>query len=121
MTVRIPYSRKKSLLFLPLLFYQCLCSQVPQMSYSAVAISNEKLRELSVEYGVNKQLPKDYSKQVLIALSFFPELKSTRIIFVIRHAHSPLETRPVWSSIFKSTTIRTYIITISDSSMGLLS
>jgi hypothetical protein len=86
MSVEIQYLRKKRLLFLPLFLYNSLCAQVPQMSYSAETVTKGKPQELREKYGINKQLPKDYSKQVLIALSFFPELHKTRIVFLVRHA-----------------------------------
>ena len=91
------------------------------MNYNAGTFSKEKLKELNAEYGLNKQVPGVYTEQILVALSFFPELKNTKIIFLNKHAHSPLETRPAWSSVFKPSTSRTYTVTISDSSMGILS
>ena len=70
---------------------------------------------LQQEYGKNKQLPRGFELQALIALSFFPELKNTYILFDVKPAYSLLQTRPLIQGIlFKRT--RDFSITISDSS-----
>jgi hypothetical protein len=65
-------------------------------------------------------IPMQYEKQILLALSYFPELTDTHIKFRIRHAYTPLSSRPAWTSVISSPAHRTYIITISDSSMNML-
>jgi len=62
-----------------------------------------------------------YKPQLLKAFSHFPELAHTAIQIRVKHAYSPLSTRPRWSTIFRSRDKRAYIITISDSSMYKLS
>ncbi|HSC39768.1 MAG TPA: hypothetical protein VLD19_17910, partial [Chitinophagaceae bacterium] len=62
----------------------------------------------------------DYRPQLLQAFSHFPELTHTAIQIRIKHAYSPLSTRPRWSTIFRSRDKRAYIITISDSSVSKL-
>ena len=62
-----------------------------------------------------------YEKQVLIALSYFPELKDIYIEFRIQPAFTPLETSFYWTGILHSGRQRHYIITISDSTIKELS
>jgi len=66
------------------------------------------------QYGQNKQLPPGFELQALIALSYFPELKNTHIKFMVKHAYSLLQTRPIGRGIFNRHT-RQFTITISDS------
>jgi len=70
---------------------------------------------------VNKEIPLSIKSQALIALSFYPELKNTKIIFRFKKGNTPLTSRPrVWST-FKKASNRTYIITISRKSNKRLS
>ena len=73
----------------------------------------ERYRTLFSLYGNNKELPKGYEKEALIALSYFPELKGTRIKFQLRKSHSTLKTRANWLSMLGSKDKRQYVITIS--------
>ncbi len=73
-----------------------------------------------LEFGAKKEIPKSVEKQVLTALSFYPELKDTKIIFKLRKTKTPLSARPRIFSIFKSKKRRTYIITISTESVDYL-
>ena len=79
------------------------------------------------EYAALKQLvakrtkiPLEYEKQILIALSYFPELKNSRIKFRLKHRHTLFTTRPSIISVFKRSRNRKYIITISDRSKDIL-
>jgi len=65
-------------------------------------------------YSHNKQLPPGFQLQALVALSYFPELKNTHIRFMVKHAYSLLQTRPIGRGIFNRHT-RQFTITISDS------
>lgn len=62
----------------------------------------------------------DYENQILIALSYFPELKDTKIKFRLKNRETPLATRPALFSMFRSAKKRTYIITISRKSTNYL-
>ena len=74
---------------------------------------SDVLTLLQQEYGTNKTIPAQYKKQILIALSFFPELKNSRIEFrVLKTCKAPLTTVPSSSSIVKTPSNRNYIITI---------
>lgn len=71
--------------------------------------------------GNHKIIAARYQHQILLALSYFPELKDTRIKFRVKQTRTPLASRPSWASAFLPKKIRRYVITISDSSMKLLS
>src|SRR5437867_2867045 len=83
--------------------------------------SQEQYIVLKQSFGKNKTIPAVYEKQILIALSYFPELKNTHIEFLIKHAYTPLSTRPFWLSFADAEKSRTYIITISDCTIPKLS
>lgn len=72
---------------------------------------------LKKEYGANKSMPAEFEKQILIALSYFPELKTTPISFVLEKGSSGvIETRPEWLSVFRNSKRRAYVVFIGDSS-----
>jgi len=99
----------------------CLCvsgalySQVPQKHFSADSLSKDYFSTLKKEFGNYKKIPEGVEKPILIALSYYPELKNTPIHFRVKKRHTPLQTRPTWSGLFKRKEIRDYVITISDS------
>ena len=82
--------------------------------------SEQEIAMLKSTYGQNKTLIKDYEKQILITLSYFPELKDVNIIFRERNRKTPLATRPTFLSMFRQAKKRTYIITISNKSTNYL-
>jgi len=84
------------------------------------SVTHEKVLDLKKNYGKNKLLPKDFEKQTLIVLSYFPELKNVKIKFRIRNKTTPLSTRPSFAGMFRSAKKRTYIITISKKSISYL-
>jgi hypothetical protein len=68
-------------------------------------------------FGVNKSMPAEYEKQILAALSYFPELRETKITFTLVKGNSGvIETRPEWLSVFRNSKSRAYIVFIGDSS-----
>ena len=71
-------------------------------------------------FGKNKEIPKQFEKPILTALSHFPELKDVHIVFRIKKAYTPLTTKPNAASVFKRKNHRTYIITISDKTIDTL-
>jgi hypothetical protein len=77
--------------------------------------------QLQQTFGQKKVIPAQFREQILIALSYFPELKDIAIDFRIKHNRTPLTTIPVTTSVFKNSRKRKYIITISDSSIDMLS
>jgi hypothetical protein len=62
-------------------------------------------------------MPAEYEKQILAALSYFPELKETKITFSLVKGNSGvIETRPEWLSVFRNSRKRAYVVFIGDSS-----
>ena len=84
-----------------------------RLEFQPGSLSEEVLARLQDEFAGNKNIPSEYRQQILIALSFFPELKNTAIDFRIRHTDkAPLTTVPGFWSLWKKPMKRTYVITI---------
>ena len=66
--------------------------------------------QLQQTFGHKKVIPAQFREQILIALSYFPELKNIAIDFRIRHNRTPLTTIPATISVFKNSSKRKYII-----------
>ena len=94
--------------------------QKPVKQFEASSFSEEVYKRLDTCFGKNKIIPTLYRKQILVALSYFPELADAHIQFLIKHTNSPLASRPSWFGIFQKNKHRKYVITISDSSGSLL-
>ena len=63
----------------------------------------------------HKTIPLQYELPALIALSYFSELSSTRIVFKTKKIKTTLNTRPtIWSLIFRKKENRKYIIRINN-------
>lgn len=84
------------------------------------SLSNEKLELLRNNFGKYKTIPKIFENQILTALSYFPELKNTKIKFRLKNRTTPLATRPTFFGMFRSAKKRTYVITISKKSTNYL-
>jgi hypothetical protein len=78
---------------------------------------------LSKEFGANKQIPDSIRTPILLALSHFPELRTTPIRFRIRHTLSPLTTNRDWGYYFRHFGVgrRAFVVTISDQTTARLS
>lgn len=87
--------------------------------YVATA-QGQQLSDSLKEFGRNKEIPEQYQKPILTALSYFPELKEVHIVFRIKKQYSSLTTRPNFTGIFKRKNHRTYIITISNQTIDTL-
>ena len=57
---------------------------------------------LLAEYGNNKQLPKGFELQTLLALQHYPALRDVRIDFIVDDVSIPLSSRPQWRSMLRS-------------------
>jgi hypothetical protein len=90
---------------------------VPLEILSSVSQTNDSNL---LQYGLNKQLPPGYEKEVLEALSYFPELKKVKIKFVVKKSLSTLKTKPTFVSVFLPRGHRSYIITISNKTIDKL-
>lgn len=84
------------------------------------SLTNEEIAILKSKFGNHKTLIADYENQMLIALSYFPELKNIKIKFRLKNRETPLATRLTVVSMFRSAKKRTYIITISKKSTNYL-
>jgi len=94
--------------------------QKPGKSFEPDSISNQFIYELKSEFGKNKRYPQPFERQILIALSYYPELRNTSILFRIRKRHTPLDTRSAWLGLLEPRRKRHYVIAISDSSEPVL-
>lgn len=88
--------------------------------FSSDTLSNEKMEELKKLYTFNKVIPHEYEKQIIIALSYFPELKNTTIEFILKNTNTPLSSKPKLFGLLQSAKSRKYIITISEESNSKL-
>jgi hypothetical protein len=95
-------------------------SQITRVTFKEDSLKQEYISELKKEFGNKKQYPQQFEKQILLALSFYPELKNTPIKFRIRKKHTALSTRATWAGVFESPRNRHFVITISDSSEAML-
>ena len=68
---------------------------------------------LKQTFGKHKKMPAQYEKEILTALSFFPELKDRRIDFVLRKGYAPLSSRPSFGGLLRSSRKRLYKVFIS--------
>lgn len=77
----------------------------------------KKIERLSELYGKNKIIPEKYKLQILVALSYFPELKDTHIKFKEAKISTTLNARPAISSLlFDKRSKRKYIVRINNTS-----
>ena len=113
-------TKRKPLLAFLVLFPCFLFSQQPRPNFSTDGFSHNYFEHLKREFGQHKQYPPQYEKQILITLSYYPELKQVSINFRIRHRHTPLTTRSSWGGLLKGRQKRDYVITISDSTEQML-
>jgi len=95
-------------------------SQQPVESFGPTSFTDAQYNQLEQTFGQHKSILPQFRQQILIALSYYPELKNIRLEFRTRHTRTPLQTIPATSSIFKKANTRKYIITISDSTMDML-
>ena len=102
------------------LFSSLFYAQEIVKTFHQDSITAENLLYLKSEFGNFKNIPKEFEEQVLIALSYFPELKNINIKFRLKNRLTPLATRPNLISILKNAKKRTYIITISTKSTSYL-
>ncbi len=82
-------------------FSNLVVSQIPQKHFNQDSLSREYYLALKKEFGNYKKIPAAFEKPILIALSYYPELKNTPIHFRIRNRHTPLQTRSTWTGLFK--------------------
>jgi hypothetical protein len=82
----------------------------------SVIVNYERLKR---EVGNNKVMPSEYEKQILFALSYFPELANTKIEFQFKKSKSGIiDTRPTIGSLLRNGSKRKYLVTIYNSVAG---
>jgi hypothetical protein len=121
------YQRMKKVVFPPLKnqWIYCLFPVImflPQCIHAQPGPSKDITNAMNVAYpalattgGVNKTIPPGFEKQILFALSYFPELKNSKIKFRMKKSKSGIiATRPAWTSVFRRSSRRTYIVIIND-------
>ncbi len=95
--------------------YNCVAKS--QMNKEIVNIDSSdyscKKDSLLLLYGCNKQIISNFDLAVLIALSYFPELRNTNIVFKQSKIKTTMNTRPRILSLFKNRKKRRYIIRIN--------
>jgi len=94
--------------------------QEPTRVFTPDGFSNDYFFELGRKFGKYKTYPPQYEKQILIALSYYPELANVPINFRIKEKHTPLSTRSSWAGLLKEQESRDYVITISSSTEEVL-
>lgn len=72
------------------------------------------LDSLRAEYSANKVIPEEYELEILIALSYYPELKDVPIVFMPKKIKTTMATRPRMDGIYYSREKRTYRILINN-------
>ncbi len=87
-------------------------SQIPNRQFDEDSFDSTQYSQ----YQNQKKIPDEITPQVLIAMSFYPELSDTKIIFRYRKRKTPLASRPRIRSTFRKKENRTYVITISTKS-----
>lgn len=71
------------------------------------------------EFGNNKEMPHALEKQILYALSYYPELAQTKIKFeLVKSTGGMISTRPFISSLLRQSSKRSYLVIIYDSTEG---
>lgn len=91
-------------------------------SFDEAAYGQEQLDSLRRLYGKNKELPKGYEVQALLALSFYPELRDVRVRFIIGpQVLAPASSRPTVLSSLSSPEKREYLVFIdTDSELDIM-
>lgn len=102
------------------LFSHALHAQEIVKTFHQDSLTNEKFTKLKSEFGNHKTFIPHYEHQMLLALSYFPELKNIKIKFRLKKRETPLATRPTFFSMFRAAKNRTYVITISQQSTEYL-
>jgi hypothetical protein len=93
---------------------------VPNRNFNPDSLSESYFDRLRKEYSGKKKYPRQFEKQILIALSYYPELKNAPIIFRTKPHHSPGFTRVTWVGLFEAPEQRHFLIVISDSTEEML-
>ncbi len=116
----IPDYKIKSLFLLIVFISLSMNAQEIVKNFSPITFNTEQIQELKTKFGYNKIIPTQYETQILIALSYFPELKNTKIEFRLKKTNTPLSSKPKLIGLLQSAKKRKYIITISEATNSRL-
>jgi hypothetical protein len=108
----MPTNRQSYKIILPLL--------IIIFPFVSEAANKEQAIDSLEKFRNKKEIPQQYEKPILIALSHFPELKDVHIVFKIKKARTGLATKPDFAGVFQRKDHRTYIITISNETIDTL-
>ncbi|MFM9910617.1 MAG: hypothetical protein ACKVOW_14790 [Chitinophagaceae bacterium] len=98
-----------------------LAAQLRKPLPDIIEAVNSEYIQLKKQVGTGKKIPLPFEKQVLFALSYFPELAQTPIRVKLRKSKGGIiSTRPTLGSIFRRSSKRSYIVIINDSTSGRL-
>lgn len=109
-----PLYKIKSLVLLLSFISLSMNAQEIVKTFLPNSVNNKTIDELKTKFGNKKIIPSAYETQILIALSYFPELKNTVIEFRLKKTNTPLSSRPKFLGLLQSAKSRRYIITISE-------
>ena len=86
------------------------------MIFSHTTNANQQATTELMQFAHNKEIPSRIGKNVLKALSFYPELKNTKISFLFRSdiRGSVMQAQPVFRTLIKNRKNRRYRINISE-------
>ena len=74
-----------------------------------------QLQTLRKLYGTNKEIPKEYELAALLALSHYPQLRHTRVKFIVDDVRIPIASRPAIGTMFRAKKNWVYHVVISNS------
>lgn len=115
----MPCRRLQFILF-AFLFPSFVICQSPKKNFNPDSLSEDYFNMLRKEYANKKRYPLEYEKQILIALSYYPELKDSPITFLKKPNHSPGFTRVTWGGLLEPSYKRHFRVVISDSTEEML-
>jgi len=109
--------KKRFIINPALILFACLISVASHSqdlfaSYLVKENYESKIEELRKEFGNNKSIPKEVELECLTALSYYPQLKNTPIVFKFGKTLSTMVSRPKLNSIFKRNPKREYQVII---------
>ncbi|MET0300696.1 MAG: hypothetical protein ABW036_13070 [Flavitalea sp.] len=79
------------------------------------AAMEQEYPQLKEKASPNLKIPAEFEKQILYALSYFPELQNAKITFRFKKGGDGIiATRPSWGGVFRSAAKRRYIVIIND-------
>ena len=80
---------------------------------------NVHYERLLAVYGKNKKMPPTLEKQIIYALSYFPELAGAKIHFKMKKSTGGIiATQPTIGSLLRRSSKRKYVVIINDSAAG---